>query len=284
MIRHRRGGEFLLITQHDHALLSGKFARRVGNAQFAPPAPFEEVVEGIALHDCGWPVHDDLAPTLNARGEPLHVLETPMPLAVRVWGESARRAAERHPYSGLLVSLHVMALSGIAQRTDDPTPHERAYSRTDQFELLKFQHRQIELQEELRRRVGLRTDLPLEMGLAKPGVDPAEDALLFNYHLLKAMDRLSLDLCASDDLFQEVENVYPRVGATPVTLRIGHLGEGSMSVDPWPFDVGVLEFDVPCRRVRGEAFENEAVFREAYAIAPVEAYHVRLTPGGTKPG
>lgn len=281
MIRHRRGGDFLLITQHDHALLSGKFARHLGNAQFDPPSPLEESVEGIALHDCGWPIHDDLAPTLNGQGEPLHVLETPMPLAVRVWGESARRAAERHPYTGLLVSLHVMALSGIARQTNDPTPHERAQSRTDQFELLKFQHRQIELQEELRRRVGLRTDLPLEMGLARLGSGPAEDALRFNYNLLKAMDRLSLDLCCSEPLFEQVEGVHPRIGAEPVTLRIGHADEGHLSVAPWPFDADRLEYDVPCRRVRGAPFGSEAEFRDAHALAPVEAYRVRLTPGVT---
>src|SRR5690349_21028782 len=124
MIRHRRGDEFLLIAQHDHALLSGQFAERVGNDTFAAPSPFQETVDGVALHDCGWPLHDE-HPTLNDKGLPLHVLESPMSVAVGVWTESARRASEKDAYSGLLVSLHVMALSAIAQ-THDPTPHERA--------------------------------------------------------------------------------------------------------------------------------------------------------------
>ena len=93
MIRHRRGDEFLLITQDDHARLSGRFAELVGNDAFDPPAPAGPVILGVSMHDSGWPLHDD-RPTLNAKGEPLHVLESPMSVATEVWAESARRAAE----------------------------------------------------------------------------------------------------------------------------------------------------------------------------------------------
>src|SRR5206468_2748540 len=156
----------------------GRFAERIGNERFAAPSPYRETVDGVALHDCGWPSHDE-EPTLNHKGLPLHVLETPIRLAVRVWSASARRAAEKNDYTALLVSLHVMALSAIAQ-TRDPTPHERFRDARELFELNKFQHREAEVQEQLRRRLGLRTDLPLHQGLAKPGIDPDEDLLLFN--------------------------------------------------------------------------------------------------------
>jgi hypothetical protein len=276
MIRHRRADEFLLIAQHDHALLSGQFAERVGNATFAAPSPFRETVDGVALHDCGWPLHDE-RPTLNDQGLPLHVLESPMPIAVRVWSESARRAAEKDPYSGLLVSLHVLALSAIAQTRDD-TPHERYRDARDLFELNKFQHRQAELQEGLRSELRMRTDLPLRLGLAKPGTDPAEDLLLFNYNLLKLSDRLSLDLCCSEDLFEDVEEVYPRPGAAPVTVKLGHGGEGRMTVDPWPFGAARLEFDVPCRRVPARRYDGEAEFQDVFNNAPADGLHVRLDP------
>src|SRR5215207_6268150 len=100
MIRHRQGSDFLLISQDDHARLSGSFAAQIGNDEFRPPSPQEETIRGAAVHDCGWPLHDD-NPTLNPKGEPLHVLESPMPIATQVWGESARLAADMHPYSGL---------------------------------------------------------------------------------------------------------------------------------------------------------------------------------------
>jgi len=64
MIRHRQGDAFLLITQDDHARLAGRFAERIGNDTFDPADPRESAVRGVALHDCGWPDHDD-RPTLN---------------------------------------------------------------------------------------------------------------------------------------------------------------------------------------------------------------------------
>ena len=276
MIRHRRGDEFLLIAQHDHALLSGQFAADVGNADFAAPSPFEETVNGVSLHDCGWPLHDE-KPTLNGNGLPLHVLESTMSVAIPVWSESARQASEVDPYTGLLVSLHVLALSSIAQ-TNDPTPHERYRDAKDLFELNKFQHRQAELQESLRRRLEMRIDLPLKQGLAKPGVEPSEDLLLFNYNLLKLCDRLSLDLCCTENLFGTVEDVYSRPGAKPLTLNLGHPAEGAMTVQPWPFRSDRLEFDLPCRRVPARRYEDESEFRQVFADAPVDAYHVRLSP------
>ena len=277
MIRHRRGDSFLLVAQHDHALLSGESARHIGNDRFARPEPFERVVQGVALHDCGWPLHDE-RPTVNDKGLPLHVLESPMPVAIRVWSESARRAAEKDPYSGLLVSLHVMALSFIAQ-THDPTPHERFRDARDLFDLNKFQHRQAESQEELRKRIGLRTDVPLNQGLAKPNVDAGEDLLRFNYNLLKLCDRLSLDLCCSEPLFGAVEGVHPRPGAPEITLRLGHVGENTMTVDPWPFDVDRLEYGGPCRRVPATPFASNDDFWRVYEQSPRETLRVRLSPG-----
>ena len=276
MIRHRRGDEFLLIAQHDHALLSGKFAAALGNADFAAPSPFEETVNGVSLHDCGWPLHDE-KPTLNGNGLPLHVLESTMSVAIPVWSESARRASEVDPYTGLLVSLHVLALSSIAQ-TNDPTPHERYRDAKDLFELNKFQHRQAELQEGLRARCGLRTDVPLNQGLARFGVDVREDLLLFNYNLLKACDRLSLDLCCSEPLFETIEDVYPRPGAAPLTIELRHTGGSALTVRPWPFDVDRLEHEVPCRRVPARAYGSDEEFRAAFDQASCDTLRVRLSP------
>src|SRR3982750_202946 len=117
MIRHRQGPDFLLITQDDHARLSGRFGARLGNDRFAAPEPRGATRLGIPLPDGGGRRHDE-RPTLNRRGEPLHVLESPMSVATRVWTESARLASESDAYAGLLVSLHVLNLSAIAQRRE----------------------------------------------------------------------------------------------------------------------------------------------------------------------
>src|SRR4051812_15660310 len=275
MIRHTQGDAFLLIAQHDHALLSGKFAERVGNGMFAPPTPFQEVVDGIALHDCGWPVHDEEAPTLNPKGIPLHVLESPMAVATRVWSESVRRATAKNPYTALLVSLHVTALSTFA-KSQGWIPHERAKNPAEHFMVNKFQQQQFEIQEGLRKQLKMRTDLPLHNGLAEPGVDVAEDLLIFNYNLLKTMDRISLDLCCSEKLFQEIEDVYPKPGESPVTIKVRHTGEGAMELSPWPFARERLEFEIPCRRVPAKTYASDEAFREVYREAPAEPFRVTV--------
>ena len=278
MIRHRRGNEFLLIAQHDHAQLAGRLAAHLGNDRFAPPTPLDAVVAGVALHDCGWPLHDD-HPTLNPQGLPLHVLEVPMRIATRVWTESSRRATEEGgAYAGLLVSLHVLYLSMIAQRHDQE-PHERYADAHDLFELNKFQHRQIEHQENLRRELGLRLDLPLKGGLTRRGQDPGEDLLLFNAMYLRLCDAISLDACASDDLFPAMPEVFPHAGAEPVRINFGHPAPFAITLDPWPFDRSEIRLETPCRRLPATPFGDEERFREAYANASVEtaAIVVRAT-------
>lgn len=267
MIRHRHEDDFLLFTQHDHALLSGWLAEQISGSIIARPSP--STIKGIALHDCGWPIHDD-EPTLNARGEPLHVFETPPGIATRNWTASARRAANMDPYSGLLVSLHGLHLSLMAQAS-----HRLP---EDVFELNKFQHAQIELQEQLRPQVGLRIDRPLTHGLAPRGASAAEDQLLFDFRLLRAMDALSLTLLCSEELSITMDGLMTRPGGDPIHLSISRPAEFAVRVDPWPFESGGFEHQIPFRRLPSKSFSDEAHFRDEYARADVETTTVRVLP------
>ncbi len=122
----------------------------------------------------------------------------------------------------------------------------------------------------------MRTDLPLHNGLAEPGADAPEDLLGFNYGLLKTMDRISLDLCCSEDLFNEIEDVTPRPGEQPLTIKVRHAGRGAMELSPWPFAVERLKFEVPCRRVPAKAYADVSGFRESYRAARVEPFEVSV--------
>jgi len=270
MIRHSHGDDFLLITQHHHALLSGQLAMRFGAEQFARPEPFDSVMKGISQHDCGWPLHDDEEPTLNADHLPLHVFEAPIMLATRVWLASALLADKLlDPYSALLVSLHVLHLSLIAQEhAARHTPHEL-------FEVNKFQHRQIELQEKLRNKLGLRIDLPLHHGVAAPGASAEEDRLLFNLRLLQAMDRLSLAVCCSEELFRAID-LLPAPGGVPMALRVSRPAPFAVRLDPWPFHAPRIELEVPCRRVPAKRYDDEAQFRQVYFKAPCNTVMVSV--------
>ncbi len=275
MIRHRSGDDFLLITQKEHALFAGTLATHVGNDRFAPPAPFEPTVRGIALHDSGWPLHDD-APALDRHGWPMHVLQTPLEIATRVWNASVDLAVAEHPWSGLLVSQHVLRLSSL--------PHEgsgrdgRPADPRTIFEINKFQHRQIEIQESLRKSLSLRTDIALRLGLAQPGTNDDEDLLLVAAGWMRVLDSLSLDICCDRPLFDAIDYIFPKPGVQPVRMTIGHPAPFQLALDPWPFDVAEIAAEIPLRRVPARAYSSLGEFRDMYAAARNEQMVLKLSP------
>jgi len=274
MIRHRQGDQFLLFTQDDHARLSGELASHIGNEQFSRPEPLEAVVAGIGMHDCGWPVHDE-EPTLNGRGMPLHVFETPVELSCRVWTESVKRAVQKDAYSGLLVSLHVMALSAIAQSHYADQSKRLEFAR-ELFEINRFQQNQIEIQETLRAKLGLRVDVPLKYGLAPRGTSKEEDLLLFNYQLLKATDRISLCLLCESQPFNSIDNIYPRPGAEAIELQLECVSEWTLRIKPWLFDVEQLEMQIPVRAIPAQTYASEADYQSRYRAAKLESLSLRV--------
>src|SRR3982751_2326827 len=243
MIRRRVDDEFWLFTQHDHALLAGQLAEEFGNHAFAAPDPRDATIRGVAMHDCGWPLHDD-EPTLNNKHEPLDVFETPPHVGLKVWSEASRRAAELDPYAGLLVSLHSLSLSMFAMSPDRTVANEK-WDATDprtRFEANQFQHAQLELQETLRRRLGLRTDLPTQGGIVTaPTEDPRELALRFNFRLLQAMDKISLCVCCTEPPFTKIEPLETQPGHAPQSLRVHRPTPATLHLSPWPFALAELE-------------------------------------------
>lgn len=269
MIRREAGSAFFLITQDDHARLSGQLAERFGNALFAKPQPRKATLTGIRLHDAGWPLHDD-EPTLNASGLPLDVFEVPRAIALKVWSTSAERAAAVDPYAGLLVSLHVLALSVYAiSRAPMRQPFD-IDQLTERFEVNKFQHREVERQEQLRRQLGMGTDLPLTQGVAAPNLSAEEDQLTRNFRLLQAMDLISLCLCCTQPPADQTHEVYPRAGQSPIPLNLDRDATGVVTVNPWPFDRPRLELSVPFRRVPAKPMKDNDELRRLVAAAAVE--------------
>jgi hypothetical protein len=269
MIRREVGNEFFLIAQHDHAILSGELAQHFGNERFARPQPWEPVIAAARLHDCGWPLHDD-EPTLNPRHLPLDVFESPRAVTLKVWTASAERAAAVHPYAGLLVSLHSLALSILVTSQTNPQ-HEKldTMQLTERFEINKFQHREVERQEQLRSKLGMRTDLPLTHGLAAPRATEADDQLIFNFRMLQAMDLLSLCLCCTHAPADKTQDVLTDPGAPAVQLKMVRRSEEMLLVDPWPFSSGRIDLTVPLRRIPRREYRDEGDLRQTVKTAPI---------------
>ena len=267
MIRREMHDQDWLITQHDHARLAGQFARHLGNAAFARPAEFDSFVTAVSLHDAGWPLHDD-APTIDPAGRPLHVFDRPWNVALQVWGESVERAVAADPYAGLLVSIHTMRIT--QDLADRETPAAK-------FAILKFFHREIERQEQLRRQLGFRTDLPLQFGLAlAAGVSPREDQLAYAFRWLQACDLLSLAALTTTPVPLRTREVQHAPAGKPFMLRLHRPAPAVLSVDPWPFELPRLRSTVPVRRLPRRTYADDLTFRAAYAAAQPDTLDVEL--------
>jgi hypothetical protein len=278
MIWQQQGRELVLISQHDHSRLSGEMARKVGNALFAPPSPFETVVHAIAEHDCGW-VEEDKRPAIDLRGQPTHVFEADVLTSMSAWEKSVERVAAHDPYAGLLVSLHTMALANhAAARQPEP---EDEFARQRVFRIRRFVHRQIEVQEQLRGRLDMRTDLPLRGGLAEQGRAAEEDLLRTNFFLLEFMDQVSLNLCFGRLVFQRVEMLYPRAGEGPLSARIGGDADRGMTLNPWPFNSPHLELEVPARRIPAGPYRDAETLWSSCDSGAACTVRVVLLPAGS---
>jgi hypothetical protein len=224
-------------------------------------------------------MHDD-RPTLNGEGYPLDVFESPRSVTFPAWQAGADRAAGVSAYVGLLVSMHVLSLSALAAGMAQERRAKGAFDPsqlTDQFEMNKFQHREIERQEQLRRRLGLRTDLPVHLGLAELNVDPAEDELRADLRWLQAMDLISLALCCTSPPAGEASDVYERPGGAATSLHMRRAGP-DVIVEPWPFGKSEIDVEIPARRVPRHRFDDVMAFRRAYAAAPVEVLRAAVRP------
>jgi hypothetical protein len=275
MIRREVGSDFFLITQTDHAALSGQLAQHFGGGRFARPSP--RAITAVNQHDAGWSLHDD-DPTLNDRHRPLDVFEVPRPLALQVWAVSADRAEVVDPYAGLLVSLHSLARS-IYANTHLPAREKFDIAQMQaQFDLNKFQHREVERQEQLRNQLGFRIDIPLKHGLAEQGKSPEDDRIAFDFRLLQAMDLLSLCLCCTHLPAQETNEVLTAPDGRAIKLKIHRDVRGNLHVNPWPFDVKRLELQVPFRRLPARDDADVEDFRRRYRAATIELLSVVVMP------
>jgi hypothetical protein len=98
--------EYWLITQPDHAALSGAIAAALG-----PPLLYQlspEVVQGITHHDDGWAPFDAQVTVTN--GRPFSFLDFLPKDFLRAWTSSIERAERISPVAGAMVSNHFWRL------------------------------------------------------------------------------------------------------------------------------------------------------------------------------
>lgn len=222
------GQPHFIITQMDHAEVSGVFAAHFGNASFAPLDPTEPLVYVATHHDDGWAGVDG-DPQLDARTNlPYHLTQTPTRKLVETGNKSPDANEQHHPLSGILSSMHTYGL------------YHGRYGLSDKIyiDMIDDSFRDgVEkmLDSELARQARLKQELR-ENGHADLA---AEQVLFHNYKLLQFFDTLALYIqtihreAVTDSEFVHV----PCAVDNDTTIIARHPEPGTITLDPWPFDV-----------------------------------------------
>lgn len=192
--RHQmEADEYCLVTQPDHARLSGAFAAALDRDRFLFIT--DEIVQAITDHDIGWLALDGAAPEpilppYERDGRLRSFLTTPPELFLEAWSGSIAHAEQIGPTAGAMVSRHFGGLAQFRLQKEQDAPED--VSRLNYF-----------LAQESSRQHRLRADLNECLS-----IDPLQ--------VLQFCDLVSLSFCCSLDGPAQFPQNF---GAGPVAIR-----------------------------------------------------------------
>jgi hypothetical protein len=272
MIIQEQGDQLILIRQTDHALLSGYFARMLGNKLFSRPEPFESFCLAAAEHDNGWNEWE-LLPQIDPKTfTPYNFMSIPTEEHIALYQRGIERVVRADRYAGLLVSMHC---TGLYDKTRATMPGFSAkYVRANETHLVTDFLQRLRLQQ-LRLKVDLRAD-----SVTKESA--TDQVLQANLQRLDALDRLSLYFCLA-----------PLDGATIDTVPINTTGQEAdwdlqpqsrnvVSIRPYPFTKDPLSVSILARRVPKRAYADQNEFHKVLAQAPYFAIDFTLSADGAR--
>jgi hypothetical protein len=262
IVRYQSDGSIVMITQNDHAQLSGLFAAHWGNANFEKPQPYASLVRAAMFHDRGW-IRYETGPQLNLQtGKTPNYREVPnddAQLEAFEWAGDWLSGID--PYAGLMIARHrtglwqgrygVIKLPAAVQRGTLP-PHIQAFI----------------------------TRSEAKQKSAAQNLDAK--ALAINYNLLQVWDLLSLYICSTEVLKPDCIEPAPTGysgAATAMTLTPMQPGT-TIALDPYPFDQPALTTNVIFRRLTQTKFQDSAELQEMYFKTPPQIASYTLVPPG----
>ena len=110
MIIQEHSDHLVLIRQTDHAVLSGHFARELGNDAFAPPQPLESFRLAATEHDNGWNEWEVASEIDPVTFLPYSFMSIPTRDHIELYQRGIERVVKADHYAGLLVSMHCLGL------------------------------------------------------------------------------------------------------------------------------------------------------------------------------
>ena len=242
---------WILISQVEHARLSGMLAETWGHEPYAPFAPPAEIVAAIEHHDDGWAAWE-VAPKVDAQtGRPLDFTEAPLTDSLAIWRDSIRAGADIGPLAAYMISGHFATLLERFSRrwTSDPTLTALA---TD---FLSEQRRERDNWFTMWQRVAGET----------ADRAAADGAVAW----LQMFDWMSLWFCCAER--SEPEQFVPPTGPR-VTLRPA-AGPYDIEVSPWPYRVPTLGLEALGRSIPATRYTNTS----DVVTAPAEPVTLKWT-------
>ena len=263
IVRYESDGSLVMITQNDHAKLSGLFAAHWGNEQFERPHPLVSTVRAAQYHDAGWLRYETKPYFDPSTGKTPNFREVPndrTQLESYQWALDWVTAIDG--YAGLLVSKHRTGLwqsrYGVIKQPSFPSRGKLS------DEIIAF----IARNEMKQKAIGAAFD---------------QHEVAVNYQLLQVWDLMSLYLCTQERLKEEaIEPVPTRyVEGEGLCLRLTPLSPGRIAIDPFPFDQSPFKVNVVYRRLPESRFADAHAFEAAYFGAAPQVACFTFEPAAT---
>lgn len=260
IVRYESDGSIVMITQNDHAQLSGLFAAHWGNDTFEKPRPYGSLVRAAMFHDRGW-IRYETGPQLNPEtGKTPNYREVPSDqtqLEAFEWAGDWLSAID--PYAGLMIAKHRSGLwQGRYGAITHPAPIQRGTLAPD---IQAFIARSEAKQK-----------------IAAEKLDAREIAV--NYNLLQVWDMMSLYICSTEvlkpDRIEPVPVAYS--GAAGVPMKLTPLQSNAIALDPYPFDQPSLTTNVIFRRLTQTKFKDSAELQTVYFKTAPQIASFKLAP------
>lgn len=216
---------WILISQIDHACLSGQLAEHWGAGGFAPLLPRDELLWAIYHHDDGWRQWE-LAPDVDpTSGVPRTFTEMELADSLAIWTASIEIARSQGNLAAYLVAGHFCAL---ARRSAAWRKHDRRWPEAEQF-LARFDR--------------LAANWCQAWQAENPSANTPERARQA-LALVQFFDAFSLWFCCAPA--SGPDRVETPAG--PV-LTLTPADPGGVKLAPWPLNVECLNLEVPGRAV-----------------------------------
>jgi len=270
MLKRRVDDQIWLISQPDHAALSGYLAAHWGNREFSAAGGYadcpdpellrSEVILAIAEHDNGWWEWEADPPRDPNDGLPLDLLQLTQDEGLARWRLGVPRFAKEHPYVALLISFHACWLQAYLIEEDPDTsfahplfgdPHSWPPASGKELEQARqFVAEQKALQGELIAR--LRKDPVWASAAAPQNLNP-------HVRLLQIADALSLSLCFGGAVEWTLAGVPRKSWDDRIVLKL-HPAGSRIVCRPYPFDQDPLPVMLRARILR-DPFERPVGFQ-----------------------